>query len=198
MSAVPSRKRSTTTPAPAPIHGSRRAGTGLSAEARKILRLRVAVALNDLGSVTSEEVVEAVPALLDALEEAEKQVEALRTALRGLVTNPVVSGLSAAIRDNCEHQGVPDALAEARAALAAADAAPEARAIPMLLYCPNCHVQHIDVDDETGKWATTRLHHKHYCKPSDGGCGQVWEPAKVDTVGVRSLEAHTEGQVQPR
>lgn len=60
--------------------------------------------------------------------------------------------------------------------------------IPMVLHCPECHLQHIDVDDETGNWATDRLHRKHLCKPADGGCGHVWMPALVHTVGVEKLE----------
>lgn len=30
-------------------------------------------------------------------------------------------------------------------------------------------------------------HHKHYCKPSEGGCGRTFEPAKINTNGVREL-----------
>jgi hypothetical protein len=59
--------------------------------------------------------------------------------------------------------------------------------VPMVLHCPNCKLQHIDVDDDTGNWATTRLHRKHLCKPSDGGCGYVWRPFDYATVGVRQV-----------
>lgn len=68
-------------------------------------------------------------------------------------------------------------------ALADAGCAP----LPLVIHCPHCHLQHVDVDDDTGKWATSRLHRKHLCKPSDGGCGHVWAPANVHTVGVAEL-----------
>lgn len=56
--------------------------------------------------------------------------------------------------------------------------------VPLRLFCPKCGMQHIDVDDETGAWATTRHHRKHLCKPTHGGCGQVWQPFEYVTVGV--------------
>lgn len=62
-------------------------------------------------------------------------------------------------------------------------------AVPMVLYCPNCKRQHVDVDDDTGNWATSRLHRKHLCKPSDGGCGHVWRPFDYATVGVKEVPA---------
>lgn len=72
--------------------------------------------------------------------------------------------------------------------------------IPMILHCPAvlppgideggiwratrvCHHQHVDTDDETGAWATTRHHRKHLCHR----CGHVWQPALVPTVGVAAL-----------
>jgi hypothetical protein len=66
-----------------------------------------------------------------------------------------------------------------------ADAAAEP--LPMILHCPNCHLQHVDVDGQTGAWATSRHHRKHLCKPEDGGCGHVWQPSLRHTVGVREL-----------
>lgn len=71
--------------------------------------------------------------------------------------------------------------------IALADGGGGAAPIPMVLHCPKCHLQHVDVDDETGKWATSRRHRKHLCKPEDGGCGHVWMPAAVQTVGVKEL-----------
>ncbi len=59
--------------------------------------------------------------------------------------------------------------------------------IQLIIHCPKCHLQHVDVDDDTGAWATTRHHRQHLCKPSDGGCGHVWAPANRRTVGVREL-----------
>lgn len=50
--------------------------------------------------------------------------------------------------------------------------------IPMLLWCPECHVRHID----RGEW-TARTHHTHACQ----SCGHVWRPAIVPTIGVQFL-----------
>lgn len=52
--------------------------------------------------------------------------------------------------------------------------------IPMLIWCPDprCGDRHIDV----GEFAT-KPHHTHACQ----GCGMVWRPAIVPTVGVRFL-----------
>lgn len=33
--------------------------------------------------------------------------------------------------------------------------------ISLVIHCPLCNLQHVDVDDETGKWATERHHRKH-------------------------------------
>lgn len=50
--------------------------------------------------------------------------------------------------------------------------------IPMLLWCPSCHTQHID----RGKWRT-RPHARHLCN----GCGVEWTPCRLATVGVKEL-----------
>lgn len=55
---------------------------------------------------------------------------------------------------------------------------PEDVAIPMLLWCPGCRLRHIDA----GEFAT-KPHHTHACQ----GCGMVWRPAIVPTVGVKFL-----------
>lgn len=50
--------------------------------------------------------------------------------------------------------------------------------IAMLLWCPGCQMRHID----EGEFAT-KVHHTHACQ----GCGLVWRPAIVPTVGVQFL-----------
>lgn len=50
--------------------------------------------------------------------------------------------------------------------------------IPMILFCPLCHVQHID----RGEW-TTKPHRTHKCEV----CTKEWRPANVPTVGVAIL-----------
>ncbi len=50
--------------------------------------------------------------------------------------------------------------------------------IPMLLWCPACGARHLD----EGEFAT-KPHHTHACQ----GCGLVWRPAIVPTVGEQFL-----------
>lgn len=52
--------------------------------------------------------------------------------------------------------------------------------VPLILYCPMCHAQHID----EGEFAT-KPHHTHACQAP--GCPMVWRPAIVPTVGVPFL-----------
>jgi rubredoxin len=80
------------------------------------------------------------------------------------------------------------------AILAATKRAKEAaQPIPMILYCPSCELQHVDVDDDTGAWATTRHHRKHLC----ANCGHVWQPALVHTVGVVDLNTEQSPEREP-
>jgi hypothetical protein len=48
--------------------------------------------------------------------------------------------------------------------------------VPTEIRCPKCGMLHVDQDE----WATTRLHRKHLCH----GCGNIWQPYPVTTVGV--------------
>lgn len=61
-----------------------------------------------------------------------------------------------------------------------------AKPIDMILHCPNCGEQHIDVAN--GEW-TNPPHRSHLCKQ----CGCVWRPADVPTNGVAEIE--TRGQI---
>lgn len=54
------------------------------------------------------------------------------------------------------------------------------RPIDMLLFCPQCGIQHIDEPDErTPDWSNPP-HRSHLCH----GCGCIWRPADVPTNGV--------------
>lgn len=53
--------------------------------------------------------------------------------------------------------------------------------IPMILTCPVCCARHID----EGGFAT-KVHTTHACQ----GCGLVWRPAIVPTVGVQFLPGY--------
>lgn len=52
------------------------------------------------------------------------------------------------------------------------------KVVPMILWCPSCHMRHVD----KGEFAT-KPHHTHACQ----NCGMVWRPAIVHTVGVTFL-----------
>lgn len=58
--------------------------------------------------------------------------------------------------------------------------------IPMILYCPACHMRHLD----DGEFAE-KPHHTHACQNKT--CGTVWRPALVPTVGVLTLPGFLDG-----
>lgn len=53
--------------------------------------------------------------------------------------------------------------------------------ISMVLHCPDCGLQHIDQPAEG--WDNPP-HRSHLC----AGCGCIWRPADVPTVGVAAIE----------
>lgn len=57
-------------------------------------------------------------------------------------------------------------------------------ALPLIIHCPSCGLQHIDA----GEWAT-RPHRTHACvtTPDGVGCDFKWRPANIETVGVKRL-----------
>ena len=58
----------------------------------------------------------------------------------------------------------------------------EQRPIEMILYCPQCGLQHIDVADPAAGWSNPP-HKTHLCL----GCDHLWRPAQIPTVGVKEL-----------
>lgn len=54
--------------------------------------------------------------------------------------------------------------------------------IPMVLTCPVCRFQHIDKPEPDRGW-TNPPHKSHLCH----GCGIIWRPADVATVGVEAV-----------
>lgn len=54
--------------------------------------------------------------------------------------------------------------------------------IPMLLFCPKCRTQHVDAPEPEREW-TNPPHKSHLCH----GCGLIWRPADVPTVGVEKI-----------
>lgn len=68
------------------------------------------------------------------------------------------------------------------------------RPIDMVLYCPRCHLQHIDAPEMnppsqtsfealTWKWDNPP-HRSHLCH----ACGFIWRPADVPTNGVQAIK----------
>lgn len=54
--------------------------------------------------------------------------------------------------------------------------------IPMILFCPQCHVQHIDAPDPAVGWDNPP-HRSHECSK----CSTIWRPADVPTTGVSTI-----------
>lgn len=76
-----------------------------------------------------------------------------------------------------------------RTALAAMPSQPVGEPVPMVLHCPRCHVQHIDAPDErTPDWQNPP-HRSHLCH----GCGLIWRPADVPTIGVEHTQTAGRG-----
>ena len=74
--------------------------------------------------------------------------------------------------------------------------------IDMVLHCPSCHTQHIDLPEgqfvpgfaagESLEWCkqhglwTNPPHRSHLCH----ACGHIWRPADVCTNGVAAAQTH--------
>lgn len=69
---------------------------------------------------------------------------------------------------------------------------PQNNSIPMVLFCPNCGRQHIDHPEPEKEW-TNPPHKSHLC----AGCGTIWRPADVCTVGVAAIETRGEKDTFP-
>lgn len=57
--------------------------------------------------------------------------------------------------------------------------------IAMVLFCPNCGLQHID--EPCGEWANPP-HRSHLCH----GCGHIWRPCDRPTTGVAGVGSRGE------
>lgn len=84
-----------------------------------------------------------------------------------------------------------DSLGRATPLDAAADAIEElTKPISMVLFCPNCGMQHID--GPTPTW-TNPPHRSHQCQ----GCKWIWRPADVPTNGVEAIETSGKNDNKP-
>lgn len=65
--------------------------------------------------------------------------------------------------------------------------------IDMLLYCPKCDFQHIDMPEgKESKW-TNPPHRSHLCKR----CGYIWRPCDLATNGVSRLDTNGRDDMTP-
>lgn len=55
--------------------------------------------------------------------------------------------------------------------------------IPMVLFCPKCHIKHVDKAEES--WPNPP-HKSHLC----AACGCIWRSCDEYTVGVESTVTH--------
>ena len=85
-----------------------------------------------------------------------------------------------AYANSADHTRAVIGLQRALAILDAAIAEQHPTPIPMLLWCPRCHAQHVDAPSEG--WDNPP-HRSHLCH----ACGCVWRPADVETTGVAAI-----------
>jgi hypothetical protein len=64
--------------------------------------------------------------------------------------------------------------------------------IDMLLFCPSCGAQHVDVPEPEKGW-TNPPHKSHLCH----GCGSTWRPADVPTNGVQAVRTRGKADTWP-
>lgn len=65
------------------------------------------------------------------------------------------------------------------------------RPIPMILFCPNCGLQHVDAPESENGWANPP-HRSHLCHR----CEHIWRPSNVETEGVTEISTGGVGQIR--
>lgn len=118
------------------------------------------------------------------LEEVEELCEAIDAKSTAMMIEELadVAEVVAALRDRLGHREVDARVREKfldRGSFIRGVVMTIEPAVPAVLHCPKCGVQHID----RGVWATTRVHRTHLC----AGCGHLWKPFNHATVGVESI-----------
>lgn len=109
--------------------------------------------------------------LLMALRRAEAELDAYRqedTELHRAMWGMQAEHRTALVRE--EEKGYAKGLKDARL-----------EPIEMILHCPTCQRRHVDEEE----WRKIP-HRSHLCD----GCGCVWRPADVPTIGVKSITTH--------
>jgi len=65
--------------------------------------------------------------------------------------------------------------------------------INMLLWCPQCHTQHVDEPDARTEGWNTPLHRSHLCH----NCGTIWRPADIPTNGIVAISTRGKADTWP-
>lgn len=65
--------------------------------------------------------------------------------------------------------------------------------IDVVLFCPVCKVQHVDIPEPDIGWDNPP-HKSHLCK----NCGIIWRPCDVPTNGVVAVETRGEKDTFPK
>lgn len=66
--------------------------------------------------------------------------------------------------------------------------------VQMILFCPSCGTQHVDAPDERTPGWENPPHRSHLCH----GCGCIWRPADVATVGVAEIKTRGKADTDRR
>ena len=112
-------------------------------------------------------------------------IKAKEAAGYGTVVRPLDAGIIGTALGKINYAAAVATAATAKDSLTVASPAPQAP-IPMVLHCPKCGMQHLDVPEHwDGK---VEVHKSHLCVPAAGGCGHIWRPADVPTTGVAAVQ----------
>lgn len=65
--------------------------------------------------------------------------------------------------------------------------------INMLLWCPQCHSQHVDEPDSRTEGWSNPPHRSHLCH----NCGTIWRPADISTNGIAAISTRGKADTWP-
>lgn len=123
-------------------------------------------------------------AIADVL--AEPYARPLAAALLRRGVGLIDTARRAFLVDLTVHEGVLHRLAHWR------DLAERIVPVPMVLFCPRCGDRHIDQPDPENGWLNPP-HRSHLC----AGCGLIWRPADICTVGVADIATRGRLDIPP-
>lgn len=118
-------------------------------------------------------------------------------------TQGAVERLKASLKtgEKLESISATASLADLRLVLAALAHPPSGEPTPMVLHCPECGLQHIDVPDEPtmdGEGRNIAWTNPPHCSHLCLACKHIWRPADVATVGVHSIQTSGKADIPSR